>query len=136
MCKNFKHQSFWQKVDAVRADQDQIAPEGAVWWGPTLSDIPLSILRNNCIESKQYGIKEFKVLGHLLYLSWHQLSNCIPVHLYKSVSIHCPIETGSKQLRAEHLRAKTIHQDLEFDALPLHPLEMRSLRSINILSSQ
>ena len=31
---------------------DQIAPEGAVWSGPTLFAIPLSVLRNNCIKSK------------------------------------------------------------------------------------
>ena len=38
---------------ADSADPDQ--PEGAVWPGSTLFDIPLSILRNNCIESKIYA---------------------------------------------------------------------------------
>ena len=37
---------------ANSADPDQTAPEGAVWSGSTLFDIPLSFVRNNCIESK------------------------------------------------------------------------------------
>ena len=33
-------------------DPDQTAPEGAVWSGSTLFAIPISILRNNYIKSK------------------------------------------------------------------------------------
>ena len=41
-----------KKVYANSADPDQTAPEGVVWSGSTLFDIPLSILRNICIKSK------------------------------------------------------------------------------------
>ena len=37
---------------ANSVDPDQTAPSGAVWSGTTLFVIPLSILINNCIESK------------------------------------------------------------------------------------
>ena len=34
-------------------DPDQMVPKGAVWSGSTLYAIPLNILRNSCIKSKQ-----------------------------------------------------------------------------------
>ena len=37
---------------ADSADPDQTAPSRAVWSGSTLFAIPQSILRNNCIKSK------------------------------------------------------------------------------------
>ena len=37
---------------ANNANPDQTAPSGAVWSGSTLFAIPLSILGNNCIKSK------------------------------------------------------------------------------------
>ena len=58
---------------ANSVDHDQTAPEGAVWSGSTLFGIPLSILRNNCMKSKNYAKKVwnfvFEILGHLLYLT-------------------------------------------------------------------
>ena len=37
---------------ANSVDPDQTAPEGAVWSGSTLFAFPLSVFRNNCIQSK------------------------------------------------------------------------------------
>ena len=39
-------------AEANSEDQDQTAPEGAVWSGSTLFPVPPSILRSNCIKSK------------------------------------------------------------------------------------
>ena len=41
-------------------DPDQTAPERAVWSGSILFANPLSILRNNCIKSKQLGQKRMQ----------------------------------------------------------------------------
>ena len=42
-------------ASANNADQDQTAPEGAVWLRYTLFVIPASILWNKCIQSKIYA---------------------------------------------------------------------------------
>ena len=53
------------------ADQDQTAPEGAVWSGSTLFAISLYILTNNCIKRKikarKVWNKVFGILGPLPY---------------------------------------------------------------------
>ena len=52
---------FIKMAHANSADQDQTAPEEAVWSGSTLFAIPLSIIRTNCIKTKVsqkwYGMK-------------------------------------------------------------------------------
>ena len=51
---------------AINADPDQTASEGAIWSGPALFTIPLSILWNNWIKKqnlggKKYGLKHLKL---------------------------------------------------------------------------
>ena len=53
---------------ANRVDPDQTAPEGAVWSGSTLFVIPLSILRNDRIKSKQTKKEWNKMYEILVYL--------------------------------------------------------------------
>ena len=45
---------------AESADQDQTAPEGAVWSVSTLFAISLSILRKNCIKTKFTQRKKYE----------------------------------------------------------------------------
>ena len=52
-CPKFSNTQVSDKMTyADSADPDQTAPEGAVWSESTLFAIPLSILRNSCIESR------------------------------------------------------------------------------------
>ena len=50
-------------------DPDQTAPEGAVWSGSTMFEVPLSVLRNNCIKRKLFAKnvwnKVLEILEHL-----------------------------------------------------------------------
>ena len=53
---------------ANSVDPDQTAPEGAVWSGSTLFVIPLSILRNDRIKSKQTKKEWNKMYVILVFL--------------------------------------------------------------------
>ena len=56
---------------ANSADQDQTAPEGAVWSGSTLFAIPLSfkkqLHKKQLLGKRKVWNKVFEMLGHLLY---------------------------------------------------------------------
>ena len=63
---------------AHSADPDQTAPEGAVWSGSTLFGIPLSVLRNNCIQSEiQAKIVRIKVFENLVHLPYRKEFRCL-----------------------------------------------------------